>query len=166
MLNANSPYIYDISLVQPNPNAIDMVLDVKTASELGLNTRQARRIRAPCSTFSAEDDDIGSAVTAIPGADAFQRGWADLLPGSDAAVMKVLASNATAAFGATAHRLDLVSNKPDAPGGAWVEEFGVFHSNRTRAARSDRRRRRRLRRGGGYRRAVDRHGAVRRLWFA
>src|SRR5690606_9701351 len=38
-----------------------------------------------------------------------------------------LAANATAAFGATAHRLDLISNKPDAPGGAWVEEFGVYH---------------------------------------
>jgi outer membrane autotransporter protein len=41
--------------------------------------------------------------------------------------MRVLASNATAAFGATAHRLDLISDKPNAPGGAWAEEFGVFH---------------------------------------
>ncbi|RYZ03295.1 MAG: hypothetical protein EON61_15535, partial [Alphaproteobacteria bacterium] len=41
MLNANSPYIYDLQLVQPNANAIDLVLDVKTASELGLNTREA-----------------------------------------------------------------------------------------------------------------------------
>lgn len=49
------------------------------------------------------------------------------MPGSDAAVMRVLASNATAAFGATAHRLDLISDKPNAPGGAWAEEFGVFH---------------------------------------
>ncbi len=128
MLNANSPYIYDMNLVQPNPNAIDLVLDVKTASELGLNTRQASAYDAVLDLLG-EDDDIGSAVTAIPGADAFVRGWADLLPGSDAAVMNVLASNATAAFGATAHRLDLVSNKPDAPGGAWVEEFGVFHKS-------------------------------------
>lgn len=128
MLNANSPYIYDMSLVQPNANAIDLVLDVKTASELGLNTRQASAYDAVLDLLG-EDDDVGSAVTAIPGADAFLRGWADLLPGSDAAVMKVLASNATAAFGATAHRLDLISNKPDAPGGAWVEEFGVFHKS-------------------------------------
>ena len=41
--------------------------------------------------------------------------------------MRVLSSNATAAFGATANRLDMISMKPDAPGGAWTEEFGVFH---------------------------------------
>jgi len=128
MLNADSPYIYDINLVQPNANAIDLTLDVKTASELGLNTRQAGAYSAVLDLMT-EDDDLGAAVTSIPGANEFLRGWADLLPGSDAAVMKVLASNATAAFGATAHRLDLVSNKPNAPGGAWVEEFGVFHSS-------------------------------------
>jgi uncharacterized protein with beta-barrel porin domain len=41
--------------------------------------------------------------------------------------MRILASNATAAFGATAQRLDLITDKPDAPGGAWTEEFGVYH---------------------------------------
>lgn len=128
MLNANSPYIYDVSLVQPNPNAIDLVLDVKTSSELGLNTRQASAYGAVLDLLG-EDDDVGSVLTSITGANEFIRGWADLLPGSDVAVMKVLASNATAAFGATAHRLDLVSNKPNAPGGAWVEEFGVFQRN-------------------------------------
>lgn len=128
MLNANSPYIYDVSLVQPNPNAIDLVLDVKTSSELGLNTRQASAYGAVLDLLG-EDDNVGSVLTSLTGANEFVRGWADLLPGSDAAVMKVLASNATAAFGATAHRLDLVSNKPNAPGGAWVEEFGVFQKN-------------------------------------
>jgi len=128
MLNADSPYIYDVNLVQPNANAIDLVVDVKTASELGLNTRQASAYGAVLDLL-AEDDDVGSALTTIPGANEFIRGWADLLPGSDVAVMKVLASNATAAFGATAHRLDLISNKPNAPGGAWVEEFGVFQKS-------------------------------------
>jgi len=43
----------------------------------------------------------------------------------------LLASNATAAFGATAQRLDLVSDKPVAPGGAWLEEFGVYRDSET-----------------------------------
>ena len=128
MLNANSPYIYEMNLIQPNANAIDLTLDVKTASELGLNTRQASAYAAILDLME-EDDAVGAAVTSIPGAGEFMRGWADLMPGNDAAVMKVLASNATAAFGATANRLDLISNKPNAPGGAWVEEFGVFHSS-------------------------------------
>lgn len=126
MLNANSPYLYNMSLVQPNANAIDLVLSVKTASQLGLNDRQAGAYGAVLDLME-ENDEIGAAVTSIPGAAEFIRGWGDLLPGSDASVMRVLASNATAAFGATAHRLDLISDKPDAPGGAWVEEFGVFH---------------------------------------
>lgn len=127
MLNANSPYLYDLQLVQPNANAIDLVLDVKTAIELGLNTREASAYGAVLDLLG-EDDNLGAALTSIATEGEFLRGWADLMPGSDAAVMRVLSSNATAAFGATAHRLDLIANKPDAPGGAWVEEFGVYHT--------------------------------------
>lgn len=127
MLNANSPYIYDVQLVQPNANAIDLVLDVKTASELGLNTRDASAYGAVLNLLG-QDDNVGAALTSIATEGEFLRGWSDLMPGSDAAVLRVLSSNATAAFGATAHRLDLIANKPDAPGGAWVEEFGVYHT--------------------------------------
>jgi uncharacterized protein with beta-barrel porin domain len=129
MLNADSPYIYDMSLVQPTGvQGLDLVLRVKNATELGLNTRQADAYGAVLDLME-QQDEVGSAVTSIPGADEFLRGWNDLLPGSDAAVMRVLSSNSTAAFGATARRLDLVSNKPDAPGGAWAEEFGVHHTS-------------------------------------
>ncbi|MDP3736274.1 MAG: autotransporter domain-containing protein [Hyphomonadaceae bacterium] len=126
MLNANSPYLYNVQLVQPNPNALDLVLSVKTAAQLGLNGRQAGAYDAVLDLLE-EDSTVAAAVTSLPGANEFLRGWTDLLPGSDAAVMKVLASNSNAAFGATAHRLDLITDKPDAPGGAWTEEFGVYH---------------------------------------
>ena len=126
MLNVNSPYLYNMELVQPNPNAIDLELSVKTASELGLTTRQAGAYEGVLDLLT-ENDDFAVALTSLAGSEEFLRGWGDLLPGSDAAVMRVLASNATAAFGATAHRLDLISDKPNAPGGAWAEEFGVFH---------------------------------------
>lgn len=128
MLNANAPFIYNMTLTQPNPNAIDLNLSVKTAQQLGLNARQTGAYAAVLDLMQ-QDDEVGAAVTSIPGATEFLRGWSDLLPGSDAAVMRVLASNSTAAFGATAHRLDLITNKPDAPGGAWTEEFGVFHKS-------------------------------------
>ncbi len=126
MLNADGPYLYNINLVQPTANAIDLQLSVKTSSQLGLNNRQAGAYDAVIDLL-AEEDDFAVALTTIAGSDEFLRSWGDLMPGSDAAVMRVLASNATAAFGATAHRLDLITNKPDAPGGAWAEEFGVFH---------------------------------------
>lgn len=126
MLADNGPFLYNMDLVQTTPNAIDLVLDVKTATELGLNTRQADAYGAVLALLE-EDDTIAAALTSISTAPEFQRSWADLLPGSDAAVMRVLASNASAAFGATANRLDMISMKPDAPGGAWTEEFGVFH---------------------------------------
>ncbi len=126
MLNANSPYFYNLDLSQPNPNAIDLTMTVKTAAQLGLNTRQGSAYAGVLDLLE-RDDETAAAVTSLTGANEFIRGWQDLLPGSDAAVMHVLSSNATAAFGATARRLDMISNKPDAPGGAWAEEFGVFH---------------------------------------
>jgi uncharacterized protein with beta-barrel porin domain len=126
MLNVASPYLYDVELVQPNANALDLVLSVKTVDELGLNTRQAGAYAAMLDLME-QQPTVAAAVTSLGTANEFLRGWTDLLPGSDAAVMQVLAANATAAFGATAHRLELISDKPDAPGGAWVEEFGVFH---------------------------------------
>jgi len=126
MLADNGPFLYNMDLVQATPNAIDLVLDVKTATELGLNRRQGDAYSAVLGLME-EDDTLAAALTSISTAAEFQRSWADLLPGSDAAVMRVLASNASAAFGATANRLDMISMKPDAPGGAWTEEFGVFH---------------------------------------
>jgi len=127
MLNDNGPFLYNMELVQPNANAVDLVLSVKTAAQLGLNNRQSDAYNAILALME-EDDVVGSAVTSISTASDFQRGWADMLPANDASVMRVLASNASAAFGATANRLDMISQKPDAPGGAWTEEFGVYHT--------------------------------------
>ncbi|HEV7691138.1 MAG TPA: autotransporter outer membrane beta-barrel domain-containing protein [Hyphomonadaceae bacterium] len=129
MLNTQSPYLFDVSLSRPPAtNSLDLQFRVKTPTELGLNTRQADAYDAILD-LSEENAAIGAAVTSLPNKEQFLRGWNDLLPGQDAAIMQVLSSNATAAFGATAHRLDLISEKPDAPGGAWAEEFGVYHDS-------------------------------------
>jgi uncharacterized protein with beta-barrel porin domain len=127
MINNSGPFLYNAKLVQPNPNAIDLVLEVKAAAKLGLNTRQADAYDAVLSLME-ESDAVASALTTPTTAAEFQRGFADLLPANDASVLRVLANNASAAFGATANRLDMISNKPDAPGGAWTEEFGVYHT--------------------------------------
>jgi uncharacterized protein with beta-barrel porin domain len=126
MLAQNGPFLYNMTLEQPNANAIDLVLQVKTADQLGLNTRQGGAYSAVLDLLQ-QDDTVAAALAQIPDAATFQRGWADMLPGSDVSVMQVLAANASAAFGATGNRLDMIANKPDAPGGAWTEEFGVFH---------------------------------------
>lgn len=129
MLSASSPYLYNVSLVRPTGlNALDLVLRVKTIDELGLNTRQGSAYDGVLDLME-QNATVGAAVTSLPGKNEFLRGWNDLLPASDATIMRVLASNATAAFGATAHRLDLISDKPDAPGGAWTEEYGVYHQS-------------------------------------
>ncbi len=125
-ITANGPFLYNMSLVQPNANAIDLVLRVKSTDELGLNTREAGAYSAVLDLLGI-NDTLATAVSSISDAPTFQRGFADLLPGSDVSVMRVLSSNATAAFGATANRLDMISSKPNAPGGAWTEEFGVYH---------------------------------------
>ena len=64
MLNAASPYIYDVQLVQPNANALDLVLRVKTSEELGLNTRQAGAYTALLDLLE-EDSTVAAAVTSL-----------------------------------------------------------------------------------------------------
>jgi uncharacterized protein with beta-barrel porin domain len=129
MLNAQSPFLFDVELSRPAAtNSLELAFRVKTADELGLNTRAADAYDAVLD-LAEENSTVGAAITSLPDQAQFLRGWNDLLPGQDAAIVQVLASNATAAFGATAHRLDLISEKPDAPGGAWAEEFGVYHDS-------------------------------------
>jgi uncharacterized protein with beta-barrel porin domain len=131
MLNAQSPYLFDVALSRPAAtNSLELAFRVKTPTELGLNTRAAGGYNAILD-LAEENSTVGAAITSLPDKAQFLRGWNDLLPGQDAAILQVLASNATAAFGATAHRLDLISEKPDAPGGAWAEEFGVYHDSDT-----------------------------------
>ncbi len=126
MIGGESPYLYDVSLQSPaGQNALDLVLRVKTADELTLNDRSASAYNAVLD-FLVADAEVGKAVTAVADAKTFRTTWADLLPAQDAATVQVLAANAGSAFGAAAHRLDLITEKPEGPGGAWVEEFGVY----------------------------------------
>lgn len=120
-----TPYLYNLSLAQ-NGNAIDMSLAVKTAQQLNLTPRQATSYSAVLDLLT-DVDAIGAAVSAQTTEQTFKRAWNDLLPASDAAIMQVLSANNSAAFGAAGRRLELVSEKPNAPGGAWLEEFGVYH---------------------------------------
>lgn len=127
MLNANSPFLYNLSLTRPTgTNALDLSVRVKTAEELGLNSRSASAYTGILGLLR-NDDTVATALTSISNGSEFLRAASDILPAQDATTMRVLASNATAAFGATANRLDLIGRRPEAPGSAWVEEFGVYH---------------------------------------
>src|SRR5262249_23747287 len=126
MLNAQRPFIYAMSLSQ-NGNGIDLSMRVKTAAELGLNGRSASAYAGVLGLLAA-DPTLGAAFTNISQGNVFTRAYADVLPGPNTDVSEVLAADQTAAFGATARRLDLVSDKPEAPGGAWLQEFGVYHA--------------------------------------
>ncbi|MFT3725419.1 MAG: hypothetical protein QM773_17760 [Hyphomonadaceae bacterium] len=67
MLNAEAPYIFNMSLVQPTgTQGIDLNFRVKTASELGLNTRQADAYGAVLDLME-QQDEVGSAVTSNSG---------------------------------------------------------------------------------------------------
>jgi uncharacterized protein with beta-barrel porin domain len=125
MLEANPPFLYNMSLSQTGNN-IDLNLRVKTATELGLSGYQSGAYTAVLNLLQNEPT-IGSAFTEITNQTTFLEGFNDLLPPNDTSVMKVLATNANAAMGATGRRLELVSDKPNAPGGAWLEEFGLYH---------------------------------------
>ncbi len=126
MLNGERPFIYNTNLVQ-NGNALDLDISVKTPTELGLTNRQASSYAGVLSFLSA-DSTAGAAFTSIKEANVFTRAWSDILPGPNASIAQVLATDATAAFGATARRLDLVTDRPDGPGSAWIQEFGVYHN--------------------------------------
>jgi uncharacterized protein with beta-barrel porin domain len=123
---ATTPFLYQLGLAQTGNN-IDLSLRVKTIDELGLGNFQRNSYDAVLNLLRKEDT-LGAALTQITDAATFDRAYNDLLPPNDTSIMKVLATNASAAMGATGRRLDLVSDKPNAPGGAWLEEFGLFHN--------------------------------------
>jgi uncharacterized protein YhjY with autotransporter beta-barrel domain len=123
---ATTPYLYQLALSQ-SANNIDLSLRVKTIDELGLGNFQ-RNSYAAVLGLSKTDPKIGTALTEITDRPTFVSAYNDLLPPNDAAIIKVLASNASAAMGATGRRLELVSDKPSAPGGAWLEEYGLYHA--------------------------------------
>jgi uncharacterized protein with beta-barrel porin domain len=131
MLNADRPFIYDVNLAQ-NGNALDLTMRVKTAAELGLNRRSTGAYTSVLELLSA-DPTVGAAFTSIHAGNVFDRAFSDLLPAQDGAVSQVLATNANAAFGATARRLDLGTDRPVSPGSAWLEEFGVYHDGKADA---------------------------------
>jgi uncharacterized protein with beta-barrel porin domain len=131
MLNAQRPFIYDISLAQ-NGNALELSMRVKTAAELGLNRRSSGAYTSVLELLEA-DPTVGAAFTSITAGNVFNRAFSDILPAQDGAVAQVLATNANAAFGATARRLDLVTDRPNSPGSAWIEEFGVYHDGKADA---------------------------------
>ncbi|MBI1339237.1 autotransporter domain-containing protein [bacterium] len=129
MLRSELPFLYQASLgTNAGNTAIDLSLRVKTAAELGLASYQAGSYSAVLGLL-ASNSEIGSAVSAITTAQDFSRAYTQLIPQSDGALLRVLETNATAAFGATARRLDLQTDRPDGRGAAWVEEFGVYHTS-------------------------------------
>ena len=128
LLATNLPYLYNMSLSKNAAgDALDIAMRVKTASELGVKTSEAPAYAAVLQLLES-DSTIGAQLTAISDATTFQSSFANLLPVSDTAMLKTLAANANAAFGATARRLDLVTDRPLGAGGAWLEEFGVYHA--------------------------------------
>ena len=96
MLNAQRPFIYNISLAQ-NGNALDLSMRVKTAAELGLNRRSTGAYNSVLQLLAA-DPTVGAAFSSINAGNVFDRAFSDVLPAQDGAVAQVLANNANAAF--------------------------------------------------------------------
>ncbi len=129
MLNAQAPYLFNLALSRPvGEQAIDMTLSVKSAEQLGLTTRYAGAYNSVLDLLE-QDDAVAAAITGLSSQGEFIRGWSDLMPASDISAVRLLGSNSSAAFGAVADRLDLITRRPDAPEGAWIEEFGVYHDS-------------------------------------
>lgn len=129
MLDADLPFIYQASLATAaGGTAIDLSLRPKTPAELGLTSFQAASYGATLDLL-ANEDAIGAALSAIDNQADFSRAYTQLTPQSDAALLRILETNATAAFGATARRLDLQTNRPEGRGAGWAEEFGVYHTS-------------------------------------
>ena len=126
MLETTGPFLYSLSLAQTGNN-VDLSMRLKTASELGLTNYQSNSYSAVLGLLSAQST-VGAAFTQITDQTTFDKAYNDLLPPNDVSVMKVLATNASAALGATGRRLELISDKPAAPGGAWLQEFGLYHN--------------------------------------
>ena len=126
----NSPFLYNTEFERSSvdPNTLTMTLDLRSTSELGLDTVQTA---AFTSAFEAlvNSNALGAAFVGITNQADFYSAYNQLLPEFSGAARQFVLANVDGATGAVASHLDNARHSQERPGGAWIQEF-VYYADR------------------------------------
>jgi uncharacterized protein with beta-barrel porin domain len=132
-----TPFLYNttLSLDPTDSNTLILTLDLRSTSELGLDSSQTAFFS---SAFEAlqNSDPLGAAFTQITDQGSFNAAFNQLLPEFAAASRQFTVANIDGATGAIGSHLDTARRSPERPGGAWIEEF-VYYADRELAGLSE-----------------------------
>lgn len=117
------PYIYTTSLDlrQEDDDHLDLVFDLKSTSELGLDENQSAAFQPLLSIFQS-NADLGAELSSITTEADFNQTYNLLLPQRTNASTRYLAAQTSASMGALGDRLDLLAFVDDERSGFWVQE--------------------------------------------
>jgi hypothetical protein len=125
------PLIYNTVLeVEQNiegstDDGINAVFSLKSASELGLRTSQARSLPAVYSHFATQPA-LEQALTSYTSQTEFQAAYDQILPQYGDGAMRQLALLASSASGAVSQHMQLVKAGGRSGGEGWLQQFGDF----------------------------------------
>lgn len=125
------PYLYnlDIAVASGDPNSLEAIYDMKTASELGLTSNQAAAFTALIDALRL-DDAASSAFSNLLSADDFFDAYADLMPSYSSAAAEVATTAIQQMQGATSNRLAATRLQGLDEVSIWAQEIG-YAINRT-----------------------------------
>lgn len=125
--NIDGLFLYDTAFqIDPaNPNALQVVLELRPTTELGLDAAQTAVFPSAFEAL-ATNPTLATAVINVADGATFNSAFNQLLPEFAAAGRQFVAANVDGATGAVGSHLDATRRSPDRPGGIWIEEFAYF----------------------------------------
>lgn len=120
---AELPYIYTTSLDLRTEDAdyLDLVFDLKSTEDLGLDPNQSAAFEPLLGIFQS-DEDLGAELSSITTEAEFNQAYNLLLPQRTNASTRYLAAQTNASMGALGDRLDLLAFVDAESTGVWVQE--------------------------------------------
>ncbi len=124
---AATPFLYDTSFsLDPNDsNTLLVTLDLRSTSELGLDSAQSATFASAFEALSS-NASLAAALVNITDGTQFNTAYSQLMPEFSAAGREFILAGVDGATGAVGSHLDVTRRSPDRPGGAWIEQYAYY----------------------------------------
>ena len=127
LASLQSPFLYNTTfgLDPNNSNALVVTLELRSPTELGLDSVQAASFNSAFEALQS-NTQLANAFVNITDGTEFNQALNQLLPEFASASRQFVVANVDGAVGAVGTHLDNMRRSQDKPGGVWLQEFTYF----------------------------------------